>query len=296
MSSLALKAIFLAFFSGYSLGCRTVYEMSNVKESQQVPELLIERSPKGTQKAVIILLHGLNLKPERMDDWARTLKDEGAIVMRLALYGHYPNSGSMRDVSATIWRSQFDEVMEKARGIALDEDLPINFIGFSLGALVALEWMAQNQNSGPSIERMVLLAPALATPWYSKSALFMASIFGKGFTVPSRSPKEYRANNGSTLAAYKALFDLKESLEGKSYKNTNIPTLILIDRHDELVPCDDLRKIIDQHRLGLWALEMVDNKIAQKNYGFRHLLVDEQAIGTALWETLTAKVKKHLKL
>ncbi|HXW60630.1 MAG TPA: alpha/beta hydrolase, partial [Myxococcota bacterium] len=204
--------------------------------------------------------------------------------------------GPMRDVSAEIWRKQFDQAAKEANRLAKKDGLPLYFMGFSLGALVGLEWLAQSDNDGPKIERMVLVAPALATPWYSKTVLLMFTIFGKGFSLPSRSPKEYRANNGSSLAAYKALFDLINSLKSHNYKNANIPSLVVMDKHDELVPYKAIKQIISERHLGQWKLDIVDNKVAEQNYGFRHLLVDRQSVGQTLFLDIIAKVKQHLRL
>lgn len=290
------KTIIIAILSGYWTSCKTVGPMNFPLETEELAnEIRIDR-PLSNEKAVVILLHGLNLKPEKMDDWAEALKSHGAITLRLSLHGHNQSLANIRDVTGEMWREQFKKAVSVAQSLAEDK-LPIYFIGFSLGALVGLEWLALDKNPhADQIKKMVLIAPAIATPWYSNAALSMMSLFGNGFMVPSRSPKEYRVNKGSSVAAYKALFELKCSLLEKKFKNANVPTLILIDKYDELIPSKEIKKIIGEHRLGQWALDIIDNRVAYKNQGFRHLMVDKGSCGPGLWENLVKKVLSHLAL
>lgn len=80
------------------------------------------------------------------------------------------------------------------------------------------------------------------------------------------------------------------------FKNTNIPTLLMIDKYDELVPSSNIKKIITQYRLSKWVLDIVDNRFAHDNYGFRHLMVDEESVGKHLWDELGKKVLSHFAL
>lgn len=292
----AKGVITLIIVGGYLSGCITVSAMKK-KDQDSVQTKMWQEEPKGQPvKAVVLLLHGLNLKPQKMDDWSKALAVHGAEVMRFALYGHTGDHEHMRAVTAEVWRQQFKEAVRAAQSRAKELKVPVYFIGFSLGALVGLEWLANDGEKEAGITKMVLIAPALTVPWYSRAAIKMLSIFGRGLMLPSRSPEAYRANKGTSIAAYQALFELKHSLELKKYKNANISTLVLIDREDELVDSRGIRKIINDFRLGAWTLEIVDNRFAYDNYGFRHLMVDEEAIGKGLWADLSHMVLKHLGL
>lgn len=291
-------AITLAITSSCIVSCTTVGLMKTDKDSRFLENSLWIDEPIGPKtQAIVILLHGLNLKPGKMDGWANMLTAHGALVMRFALFGHSGAEGQMAHVNETIWREQFAEAFVSAQKKAQALGVPIYFVGFSLGALVALEWLAAHQEEyDPHIAKMVLIAPAIATPWYSRAAISMISWFGRSFTMPSRSPKHYRANSGTSVAAYQSLFAIKKSLEDLHFKNNNLPTLVLIDKYDELVPSESLKTIIEKHQLSHWILDIVDNRFAHDNYGFRHLMVDEEAVGKALWKELSAKVVAHLGL
>jgi alpha-beta hydrolase superfamily lysophospholipase len=291
----AKMAFFCILLPIYPLACSTVSFMT--KDNNIIETKIWHEEPKqGRVKAVVLLLHGLNLKPDRMNDWSTMLSSHGAQVIRFALYGHTGDIAHMRRVKAAVWRSQFEEVVKIAKSRAEEDGVPLYFIGFSLGALIGLEWLSRDDTQPPSFEKMVLIAPALSVPWYSRTAIKMLSVFGQGFFLPSRSPENYRANKGTSIAAYEALFSLKASLEERAYNNANVSTLVLIDRQDELIDSRAIRAAIAKFHLSNWTLEIVDNRFAYDNYGFRHLMVDEAAIGKDLWAKVRVMVLKHLEL
>jgi pimeloyl-ACP methyl ester carboxylesterase len=288
--------IITILLNGYLYGCLTINQMKPNEEKNFKTTIWQNRPRDQKPIAVVVLAHGLNLKPNKMDDWAQILSSNGALVIRFSLYGHTGNPSDMANVHQEIWRKQFDEVMSVASVTAKNDNLPIYLVAFSLGALVGLEWQAHAQEHYHMFEKMVLIAPALSLPWYSKPVINMLSILGHSLMLPSRSPSRYRANPGTSIAAYQSLFALKKSLEEKKYKNANVKTLVLIDRHDELVNSKGIKKIIEGFKLNHWALQIVNNRFAHHNYGFRHLMVDQDAMGKELWQSLSKMVLHHLKL
>jgi hypothetical protein len=133
-------------------------------------------------------------------------------------------------------------------------------------------------------------------PRYTRTAIDLLSVFGPGFLLPSRSPRLYRANRGTSIGAYRALLALKDALEATSYRNANRPTLVLVDPRDEVVSSRTLARLIRQHRLDRWTLAPVDNHVARSRFGFRHLMVDEEAMGPELWASQATLVGRHLNL
>ena len=276
------------------VGCASVNMM---KEKTTLPtnEIWHEEAI-GPTKAVVVLLHGLNLKPQRMDDWAHTLAEHGAHVIRFALFGHSGDKGHMADVTADLWRAQFADAIGKAQNLSQQKGVPLYFLGFSLGGLVGLEWLVHKPADALGFDKMALIAPALSTPWYSRAAINSLSVFGRGFMLPSRSPEGYRANRGTSVAAYQALFELKDSLFIKGLHDANIDTLVIMDKNDELIDHKNIRKLIWEKKLSRWQLTTVDNRYAYDNYGFRHLMVDKEAMGSELWDSLCAMILKHFQL
>jgi pimeloyl-ACP methyl ester carboxylesterase len=289
----AKRAITLIFLAALLNGCATVSMMTHDEQGNE--NKIWQEAPGQTPKAVVLLLHGLNLKPSRMDDWSSLLSAHGAHVVRFALYGHEGNAKKMRLVHENIWRKQFREAAHLALEKSRQLNVPFYFIGFSLGALVALEWLASNEE-GQRFDKMVLIAPAISVPWYSRAAIKALSLFGRSLILPSRSPEHYRANRGTSLAAYFALFALKDSLLEKQYLNANVDTLVLIDPEDELVDSRGIRDVVKRFKLSSWQIEIIDNQFAFDNYRFRHLMVDKEAIGETMWSKLSELVLHHFKL
>lgn len=247
-------------------------------------------------RAVAVVLHGLNLNPARMDDWAAMLRRLGAEVIRLPLHGHRGDADPMRDVNADVWRRQFERVVDEGRADASRLGVPLHFIGYSLGALVCLEWMSRQPEGADTFDALVLAAPALSVPRYARTAIRALSAVSPRLVLPSRSPRRYRANRGTPAGAYEALFALKDALERNVYRNANRPALVLIDRRDELVDSREIVRLIDQHGLERWTVREIDNSTARRKFGFRHLVVDEHAMGHDLWAAVEELVASHLNL
>lgn len=245
-------------------------------------------------KAVVVIVHGLNFKPERMDDWSGLLTSHGAISMRFSLYGHDKDIQLMREVNSQIWRRQFDMGMEQAHKLSKRHGVPMVFIGYSLGGLIGIDWVTRQRTSDNVFSKMVLLAPAIATPWYSDAAIVLLPHLDQTMIIPGPNPKESRAHYGSSVNAYRALFDLKASVFDASFKNANIDTLLIIDRNDELIPFNEIRNIVNCYHLSRWQIVLIDNKYAKANSGFRHMIADKLSVGDKVWNKISSQVIEHL--
>lgn len=244
-------------------------------------------------KAIVVLAHGLNIKPDKMDDWAKIFTN--ASILRIGLSGHYEELENMQDIQALKWQEDFMQAMKLALEKSKFHNVPLYFLGFSLGGLLGIDWQ-ENNISEHNFQKMVLIAPALRIPWYSSSLIKFVSFFSSKALITSRTPKDYRANNKISLSAYKALYEIKNNLDKKGIMRSNVPTLVIMDKNDELIPVKEIKSLFNEYRLNNWRLEIVNNKFAYDNYGFRHLLVDENSVGKELWSILTAKVLEHFSL
>lgn len=255
-----------------------------------------EAPAEGRVRAVVVLLHGLNLDPGRMDGWSAMLRRHGALVMRLPLHGHSGDAAHMREVTADRWRGEFNLAVEHARSEAGQLGVPLHFVGYSLGALVCLEWMSRQPEGARVFDALVLAAPALSVRRYAERAIGLLSALGSRVMLPSRSPRRYRATRGTSIAAYQALFALKATLDGNQFRNANQPTLVLVDSRDELIDSRGISRLIERHRLERWTLTAVDKRGSRGSVGMRHLLVDEEAVGPELWAAIEQAVVRHLGL
>lgn len=285
----------IALFSLVFCGCNAAKNSYARYTIPKTTEDVFVQYPKVPIKAVAVVLHGLNLKPNRMDDWTHLLATHGALVIRPVLFGHQGNSRDMLDVTDETWRRQFNDHMALAKQLANQHGVPLVFLGYSLGGLLGVEWVSQ-QEQERVFDKMVLLAPAITVPNYSLTALRVADLLRVNFTVPSPGPSYYKAGFGSSVNAFRALINIKNSLEEKHYRNANIKTLVITDIHDELILFTEIKNIIVTNKLSLWETELVDNSYAYRTHGYRHWIMNQDAVGQELWDKLSLRVLQFYHL
>ena len=111
----------------------------------------------GGLKGVALVIHGLNLRPDRMQPIISELTGSGIDVLGLSLRGHGDNYAHIKDiaenqarletfknVSHQLWLNEaylaYSQL--KARGAA--KDVPLFLTAFSLGGLIGLDLIASN--------------------------------------------------------------------------------------------------------------------------------------------------------
>ena len=183
-----------------------------------VDHTLIWREPAGirTASAVALVIHGLNVNPLRMDPLAHELNSWGAATLRCTLSGH-ANSlpagearlASLRQVTYGLWREEAAAAYHVAAQQAERRNVPLVLVAFSLGALIGCAAALHSANI--RFARLVLFAPALRIRRRSR-ILELLSRWPQ-LVVPSLSPAAYRANPGTPIAAYNALFAAQRDFE-----------------------------------------------------------------------------------
>lgn len=247
-------------------------------------------SSDGPPRAVALLIHGLNLKPEKMDPLARVLASADIEVLRLSLSGH--GYGSLKDVTASSWLKQSQAGYRAVAKRAKELGVAVYFVGYSLGGLLGEALLAQSSPVNPvRFDRVVLLAPAIALRpvVYLVKVLFL---FGRGFALPSADKPAYRAHAATTMAAYEALFGLLGIVRAGRYQNANVPTLVFVRRNDELVSLSGLRSIVRKHGLTNWAISQIPGP-GVPGYP-HHLIIDERSLGATNWGWLKASILRQL--
>lgn len=244
-------------------------------------------------QAVALLIHGLNLKPERMDALAEFLKECQIDTMRIVLTGHGEDPKAYKKVNRQTWLDDALAGYELAKERATALGVPLVFVGYSLGGLVNVDLM--NQNPHVIYDRMVLLAPALSVRAYVKPAKALY-LLGDEFVTYSLAPKHYRAHSGVAVAAFRALFDaLKAFTQSESpSQQLNIPTLIFINRYDELVSDKGIQDLIANKQLSNWKLILVNEIKPKKGLTYHHLIIDEDCLGVETWAFMLSTIRQFL--
>lgn len=219
--------------------------------------------PAGRVKVVVLVVHGLNLDPSRMDELSHILLDRGAAVLRVTLTGHSSESATpLTHVTRGTWRDAID----RAAAAAAKYRAPLGFVGFSLGSLAALD--ALSQYSRPVFDSMVHLAPAIAP----RRITSLARLLPPRLMLPSRTPAAFRVHDRLPASVYHTVLRTARSLDLSAFGD--VPTLVYIDPDDELVSLRGLYRLIDDHGLSDWEVRQVE---AGHTGLPHHLLVTERA-------------------
>ena len=267
----------------------------NVNESPQYWETAVSY-PRG----VVVVAHGLNVKPSKMGapsaegTLVKLLLDSGYHVYRVTLKGHSGLLDDMQNVTRSDWIHDAYTQYCQAKAIAEGRRLPLYLLGFSLGALVYEVLMNEETPIPVLFEKSILFSPAVALRPIARSILLLQLFMDDRTIITSFSPEEYRVHRGSSMAAYKTIFDMEGSLISASFRNCNIDTIVFIDRYDEMVSAEILRERIDQYDLTNWKIYEVTNTGAVIRPQYHHLLIDSKCVSESTWQYISGTITDFL--
>jgi alpha-beta hydrolase superfamily lysophospholipase len=245
---------------------------------------------------VVVLAHGLNNRPAVMGGLAEVLAAEGFHCVSVALPHDLGRRGSPDEIV-----DRWVGAVAAGHAIAVGHagGLPVHHLGFSLGALVAVEFLRRAPEA--DVRRMVLLAPPVALTAAARLVRILVPLRRVGAVIPSATPKAVRSRWGTPLSEYAAMLALSASVRRQDARTDRQPvraldgvqTLVVVDRDDELV---DHRGVIDWARAtGRDGWTVVHLPSAARGWGSRaHLVAHEPHAGPARWAALTATVLDHL--
>ena len=255
-------------------------------------------------KGVALVIHGLNGRPDKMEAIISALNNSGIDCLNLSLRGHGTNFTPINDtdneaarmaafksVSYPLWKTEAYSAYQMVKRRSNLYEKPIFLIGFSMGGLLGIDMMASNPNV--TFDKMVLFAPAIAL----QQRNFLIQIFSPfpSLVIPSAGDKSYRANDGTPMAAYNALFDMYAHFEDHLYpKKINIPAVVFIDAEDELVSYDSLQEMIQDHHLDQWQIYAVKKDETATEVDMHHPILDAAAVGKHMWQEMVQVTTTHL--
>ena len=286
------KYLFLVLFIFNSIN--SLYA-ENENELPQYWETTIS-NPRG----IVLVVHGLNVKPSKMGTpsaegtLVNLFLDSGYHVYRVTLKGHSGLLEDMQSVTRSDWIHDAYFQYCQAKTIAENEGLPLYLLGFSLGALVYEVLMNEETAIPVQFEKVILFSPAVAIRPAAKTVLWLQPFTNDRSIIKSVSPKEYRAQTGASMTAYKTVFDMEESLRSASFRNSNVNTIIFIDKKDEMVSARILRKRINQHELTNWKIYEVTNTGAVIRPQYHHLLIDNKCVSASTWQYISETILNFL--
>lgn len=241
----------------------------------------------NNERAVAVVIHGLNLNPDRMDSIINFYNSIGISTLKVRLKGHRGRFQDFINISYEIWLKEIETAFIKAKQYIKNKKIPLILSGFSIGALTGLNVTAFKNNF--KIDAAIFFAPAIIIRKRSRVVLFFNK-FGNDFVIPSRSPANYKANKGIPITGYNALFELEDKLKSM-YDIINIPTLCFIDKGDEIVDARGLKNLVKTHNLNKWQLINIKKDRLTSKHGYRHLIIDPDSIGQKSWNIATEHIK-----
>ena len=214
------------------------------------------RKPEALQ-GIALVIHGLNLDPDRMGPIIENLTAAGIDVLNLSLRGHGANYDhrddmdtagarleSFKSVSDTLWLNEAYLAYLHVQNRARQRRVPVFLAAFSLGGLIGLDLVVSNPDV--HFDRIVLLAPAISL----RPAIYLERILSPfpRLVIPSLADDAYLANkSGTPVAAYNALFEVFDHFEENAGTKLNIPTLLFIDEEDEFIPLHGLKDLVAEY-------------------------------------------------
>lgn len=252
---------------------------------------------------VALVVHGLNLRPRKMESIIKLLTDSGIDVLNLSLRGHGQNYFHEKDVdtrkarmeafktvSYTVWTDEAYGAYGQARKRSDKKEAPLFFIGFSLGGLIGADLLASHADV--LFDRMVLFAPALDIHGIHYVAKLLSPF--PGLILPSFTSTSYLANNGTPMAGYNALFEAIEHFNQHVGAKLNVPTIIFIDPEDELVSYRKLKQRVEKESLDRWQFRLLEKSKTGVQEKMHHLVIDEPSVGTDTWNQIKSVMIEHL--
>ncbi len=259
--------------------------------------------PLAKTRGVALVIHGLNLRPSKMESIINNLTDTGIDTLNLSLRGHGENYDhhahkdpararleTFKSVSYELWKSEIFTAYAAARSRSVEKDVPLFFIGFSMGGLMGTDLLA----SGPDIQfdKMVLFAPAIKM--HARNNIIRVLSPFPRLTIPSYTLASYQSNSGTPMAGYNALFESHKNFSDHAGPSVNVPTLVFIDQKDEMVSYNRLKQMVQDENLDQWQLYIVDKESTEEPAKVHHLIIDEPSTGEEVWRNMMQAMIVHL--
>jgi len=255
-------------------------------------------------KGAALVIHGLNLQPDRMQPIISELTQSGIDVLALTLHGHGDNytrrKGLSEDqarleafkhVSYPLWLNEAYLAYLQLKQRGKEKGVPLFLAAFSLGGLIGLDLFADNPDV--RFDKVVLFAPAVRL----RAIVYLERVLSSfpRLVIPSMAPEPYLANHkGTPIAAYNALFEGLERFNRNAGQKLNVPTLVFIDSKDEFIPLAKLENLVKDNNWNRWQFYIVAKDKSARDGAFYHHIIDASSTGKTVWQEMMTAAVNHL--
>lgn len=260
------------------------------------------KSP-AERNGVALVIHGLNGRPDKMESIIAELTAYGINCLNLSLRGHGENDfplekadsaearmQAFKSVSYPLWRSEAYQAYQLVKKKGDLYGAPLFFVGFSMGGLLGVDLFASNSNV--RFDKMVLFAPALKM--HKRNHLLKIFSPFPRLVIPSMAHRSYLANSGTPMAAYNALFEMHAHFANNLNPKINVPTVVFIDKQDELISFSGLQEMVRNQNLDRWKIHPVKKDRKATEIKMHHLIIDEACVGKEMWKEMADSTIMHL--
>jgi esterase/lipase len=220
-----------------------------------------QRKNPAKLNGVALVIHGLNGRPDKMESIIAEMTAAGIDCLNLSLRGH----GSYQ-----LWRTETYQAYQQVKKRSNRYGTCLFFVGFSMGGLLGVDLFTSNPYI--KFDKTVLFAPALKM--HTRNYLLKTMSPFPGLVVPSFASGSYRANKGTPMAAYNALFEAAKHFEKNLDPKINVPTLVFIDKQDELISFSGLKNMIQKQNLDQWNLHPVTKDKTATEIEMHHIIIE----------------------
>ena len=255
-------------------------------------------------KGVALVIHGLNMDPDRMGPIIDILTASGIDVLGLSLRGHGANYAhrddmdaaaarmeTFKDVSYSLWVDEAYLAYIQVQLRAQQKQAPVFLVAFSIGGLIGLDLLVSNPDV--HFDKAMLMAPAISL----RATIYLERVLSPfpRLVIPSLANEAYLANKkGTPVAAYNALFEALYHFEENAGPKLNLPTLLFIDEQDEFIPLWGLKNLVEENSLDKWKFYPVQKEEEIGAGTFHHHIFDASSTGEGVWQDMMATTTGHL--
>ena len=97
------------------------------------------------------------------------------------------------------------------------------------------------------------------------------------------------------MAGYNALFASQKNFTVNTGPSVNVPTLVFIDKNDEIVSYRRLKRMVQDENLDQWQFYIVQKDSTAEPAKIHHLIIDAPSTGENVWQDMMQAMVSHLR-
>jgi pimeloyl-ACP methyl ester carboxylesterase len=256
--------------------------------SSDMNHFLPLQTESANPRAGIILIPGLNLRPEALHEIANQFISRGlrARIVSLRKPAYFERISGQQ--LARNWTDQVRQDYQELRRQMPDR--PVLIFGYSLGALLALNLILEEPENSAAV---FLVAPPLKLHTLPSLLLSAISLLPASFPIISVARERYRIESWTAAAEYHALTLLQDQLRARLplFLKKELSGSVFFSSRDELVSDNEGAEDFVRY---LPKLEV--HVLRSKGNSHGHLMLDQYSLGVKGWQEFSDSIAAAAKL